>query len=105
MVRFPEDKAPVFSSNKGKGVNHVVLLIGWDDAKCAWIIQNTYTEWGYQCGVPKGVYHQIDGQLCPAYEDRGYMYIGWGCNFIGERAAWVQAPLIRRGLWMNRRKK
>ncbi len=105
IVRFPKDNAPTFKSNSGVRANHVVLLIGWDDDRCAWIIQNTFSDWGYQCGRPQNVYHKESGELVPAYENRGYMYIMWGCNFIGERAAWVQAPLLKRGMWMNMRKK
>ena len=101
IVRFPRDNAPTFKSNGGAVSNHVVLLIGWDDDKCAWIIQNTFPDWGYQCGRPQNVYHEESGELIPAYENRGYMYILWGCNLIGQRAAWVQAPLLKRGMWIN----
>lgn len=54
----------------GGGINHAVTLIGWDDAKKAWLIKNSWsTGWG----------------------DKGYMWITHGCNNIGYAAAWIQA--------------
>lgn len=56
--------------------NHAIVLCGWDDDKHAWLLKNSWgTDWG---------------------ED-GYMWIDYGTNNIGRRAAWViakKAPVI-----------
>ena len=45
--------------------NHAVVLCGWDDAKGAWLMKNSWgTGWG----------------------ENGYMWIKYGCNRIGEGA-------------------
>ena len=91
-----ETVAPVFKSKtKGLG-NHFVLLIGWDNEKRAWIIQNSFgPQWGYGCR--EGVSEAVNNVRS---KDRGYMYIRWGSNDIGQYAAWVQAPIIgARGLF------
>lgn len=50
--------------------NHAILLVGWDDAKGAWLMKNSWgTDWG---------------------ED-GYMWIKYNSNNIGRRAAWIMA--------------
>ena len=51
--------------NRVNYTNHAVILCGWDDAKGAWLMKNSWgTGWG---------------------ED-GYMWIAYGCNKIGEGA-------------------
>jgi C1A family cysteine protease len=58
-------------------VNHGVTLIGWDDAKGAWLIKNSWgTDWGETGGYGT---------------ERGYMCITYNCNNIGFGASWVQA--------------
>ena len=52
------------------GINHGVTLIGWDDAKHAWLIKNS---WGTGWGMA------------------GYMWIAYDSNNIAYGAAWVQA--------------
>ncbi len=45
--------------------NHAVMLVGWDDAKGAWLMKNSWgTGWG----------------------ENGYCWITYGCNRIGEGA-------------------
>jgi cathepsin L len=51
-------------------VNHVVLLVGWDDDKQAWLIKNS---WGEEWG------------------EKGFAWIKYGSNNIGVFAAWIDA--------------
>jgi hypothetical protein len=61
----------VFNEKDGGMVNHVVLLIGWDDQKKAWLVKNSWgAEWG----------------------EKGYGWIKYGSNNIGVFAAWIEAP-------------
>ena len=52
------------------GPYHMVLIVGWDDERSAWLVKNSWgTEWG----------------------DQGYGWIKYGSNNIGKWAAWVMA--------------
>jgi cathepsin L len=67
----------VFNQNASGSVNHGVVLIGWDNAKQAWLIKNSWgPTWGSTCGYGT---------------EKGYMWIKYGCCSIGYAAAWVQA--------------
>lgn len=67
----------VFNACVAGNVNHGVTLIGWNDEKGAWLIENSWgTSWG-----STGSYGI----------SRGYMWIAYNCNKIGYAAAWVQA--------------
>ncbi len=45
--------------------NHAIILCGWDDAKGAWLLKNSWgTGWG----------------------ENGYMWVSYGCNLVGEGA-------------------
>ena len=60
----------VFNEKDLGTVNHVVLLVGWDDDKQAWLIKNSWgTEWG----------------------ENGFAWIKYGSNNIGVFAAWIDA--------------
>lgn len=48
--------------------NHGIMLVGWDDAKSAWILRNS---WG------------------PGWGEGGYMYIKYGINLVGYAAVVV----------------
>lgn len=60
----------VFNENDLGMINHVVLLIGWDDDKQAWLIKNS---WGEEWG------------------EKGFGWIKYGSNNIGVFAAWIEA--------------
>jgi cathepsin L len=77
---------PLFQNFAGGGVyyetpsdyanpvsNHAVMLVGWDDAKQAWLLRNSWdVTWG----------------------DDGYCWIKYNTNNIGKRAAWVVAKKV-----------
>jgi C1A family cysteine protease len=66
----------VFNACATGSVNHGVTLIGWDDAKGAWLIKNSWgTDWGETGGYGS---------------ERGYMWITYNCSSIGYAASWVQ---------------
>ena len=50
--------------------NHVMVLVGWDDEKQAWLVKNS---WGEEWG------------------EKGYGWIAYGSNNVGAYAAWIQA--------------
>lgn len=56
------------NTNSGSGINHAVVIVGWDDTKQAWLMKNSWsTGWGVN----------------------GYMWIHYGANNVGYAAAWV----------------
>jgi hypothetical protein len=60
----------VFNEERFKKGTHVVLIIGWDDEKGAWLVKNSYGEnWG----------------------DNGFGWIKYGSNNIGQWSAFVVA--------------
>lgn len=60
----------VFNEKNNRDVTHVVLLIGWDDKKEAWLIKNSWGEdWG----------------------EKGFGWVQFGSNNIGQFAAWIDA--------------
>lgn len=49
-------------------INHAIVIVGWDDAKKAYLVKNSWgTAWG----------------------EKGYVWVEYGCNNIGYGAAWV----------------
>ncbi len=60
----------VFNEKDAGMVNHVVVLLGWDDTKQAWLIKNS---WGEEWG------------------EKGFGWIKYGSNNIGLFAAWIDA--------------
>ena len=60
----------VFNERDLDMINHAVLLIGWDDAKGAWLVKNS---WGEEWG------------------EKGFAWIKYGSNNIGMFAAWIDA--------------
>ena len=65
----------VFNGQNNRSINHVVMLIGWDDNKKAWLVKNS---WGKDWG-----------------ED-GFGWIAYGSNNIGLFAAWIQPSPINK---------
>jgi cathepsin L len=83
---FQYYKGGVFNEHvNDKGIDHAVLIVGWDDnkgKKGAWAVRNSWdTAWG----------------------EHGYIWMEYECNNIGFNAAWIEAaskhyePMI---LWM-----
>jgi len=67
----------VYDDDDPGPTDHALMIIGWDDEKQAWLLKNSWgSEWGEECGYGN---------------ERGYMWIAYGSNRIGERAAWVDA--------------
>ena len=63
----------VFNETSPPGINHTVSIVGWDDARHAWLIKNSWgTTWGMN----------------------GYGWIDYDSNSIGDQAAWVDAALV-----------
>ena len=59
----------VFDEQAPGQVNHAIVLAGWDDARGAWHLRNSWgSDWG---------------------ED-GYMWIKYGSNSVGTRAMWAE---------------
>ena len=58
-------------------LDHAVTIVGWDDAKGAWLIKNS---WG------------------PRWGENGFMWIKYGTNKIGSVSAWVKA---RKAVQLN----
>jgi C1A family cysteine protease len=50
---------------KTNWTNHAIILCGWDDAKGAWLMKNS---WG------------------PGWGENGFMWISYGCNKVGDGA-------------------
>lgn len=67
----------VFDERDPGPINHAIVLVGWDDAKGAWLIKNS---WGPSWGETGGF-----------GTEKGYMWIAYQSNGIGTGAAWVQA--------------
>ena len=58
----------VFSSpNHATSINHAINLVGWDDAKGAWLLKNS---WGPRWGID------------------GFMWINYGSSLVGTSPAW-----------------
>ncbi len=56
----------VFHGN-ARGINHDIILVGWDDSKGAWKLRNS---WG------------------SSWSDMGYCWIAYGANQVGTEAVW-----------------
>jgi cathepsin L len=78
---FSVYKGGVFNGRNNNSVNHIVVLIGWDDDRRAWLIKNS---WGKDWG------------------ERGYAWVEYESNNVGLFAAWVQPTPASGDLpWMQ----
>jgi C1A family cysteine protease len=67
---FTGYKSGVFNEGaNSSGTNHAINIVGWDNAKRAWLVRNSWnTYWGEQ----------------------GYGWIEWGSNKVGDGTMWVE---------------
>jgi cathepsin L len=62
-------RSGIFDENAKGDINHAITIIGWDDAKHAWLLKNSWgSDWG----------------------DNGYMWIDYNSNLIGSYSYWVE---------------
>ena len=70
-------KSGVFNGENGgaTAVNHVLMLVGWDDSKQAWLVKNSWSEnWG----------------------ENGFGWVKYGSNNVGLFAAWIQPSPVNQ---------
>lgn len=66
-------KTGVFDVKSTLTVDHVVLIVGWDDERRAWLVKNSWGEsWG----------------------EKGYGWIGYDAANIGSFAAWIDVRSV-----------
>ncbi|MBS2011570.1 MAG: tetratricopeptide repeat protein [Deltaproteobacteria bacterium] len=59
----------VFDDRDNGTTNHLIVLVGWDDRKGAWLLRNSWSsKWG----------------------EGGYMWIKYGSNAVGSWATWAE---------------
>ena len=76
----------VFNNCVANSPDHCVVLCGWDDNLGAWLLKNSWgTTWG-------GVDIDESGTVDP--DERGFMWIVYGCNNVGYAAAY---PILYYG--------
>ncbi len=64
---FQSYRSGVFTGN-ARGINHEVILVGWDDDKGAWLLRNSWSQsWG----------------------QNGYCWIKYGANSVGTEATFA----------------
>lgn len=66
---FQHYTAGVFDDRDNATTNHLIVLVGWDDRKGAWLLRNSWSsKWG----------------------EGGYMWIKYGSNAVGSWATWAE---------------
>ncbi len=66
-------------ASDASGDGHAVVLVGWDDDRGAWLMKNSWEDWG---------------------ED-GYCWIAYGSNRIGRHTSWIRAESVFYAMPMN----
>ena len=69
---FANYSGGVFKDSGSRNIDHAVMVVGWDDSKGkgCWLLRNSWgTSWG----------------------ERGYMWIEYGANQVGDGALWAVA--------------
>jgi cathepsin L len=67
----------VFNEHDSGPTNHAVVIIGWDEARSAWIVKNSWGNWW--------------GEAAGYGTERGYMWIAYDSNSIGKYARYIVA--------------
>jgi len=70
---FKDYKGGIFDEQDPGETNHLIVLVGWDDAREAWLLRNS---WG------------------PHWGEDGYMWIKYGSNAVGNYANWME-PTVK----------
>jgi cathepsin L len=74
---FQSYSGGVFDEGASGGANHAITIVGWDDARRAWHVRNSWgTGWG---------------------ED-GYIWVKYGTNDIGSIASWVDVEKVQKAV-------
>lgn len=67
---FQNYQSGVFEDQTSEQINHAITIVGWDDAKSAWLVKNSWSN---------------------AWGENGYVWVKYySCN-IGQYAYWVKA--------------
>ena len=72
---FQDYAGGVFDEGAAGHINHAIVIVGWDDARGAWHVRNS---WG------------------PNWGEDGYIWIKYGSNSIGAWASWVDAMKVKK---------
>ena len=72
---FQSYTSGVFDEDASGHPNHAVDIVGWDDARKAWHVRNS---WG------------------PGWGEDGYIWVKYGSNSIGYLASWVDAEKVQK---------
>ncbi len=69
----------------GNSVGHFVVLVGWDDGKKAWLIKNSWGNWG------------MDNEYSPG--EKGYCWIDYKSNMICNNTGFIVPENIPKPLF------
>ena len=71
----------VFDFDARTSINHAVVVVGWDDARQAWLVRNS---WGRSWGMAR-----LPPGAVVGLPSAGYMWIAYGVSAIGDGAAYA----------------